>query len=129
VAKKILIVDDEVDVLSVLKKGLAAEGYSVITADNGCGALGLAQSKHPDLIILDILMPNMDGTEVAEKLKETLETKNIPVIFLTGMFPKREGDQNCRTIAGNIIFDKPYDILRLINVIENTLLEKQILLE
>ena len=125
-AKKILIVDDEVDVLSVLKKGLVAEGYSVITADNGCDALGLAQSEHPDLIILDILMPNMDGTEVAERLKETLEAKNIPAIFLTGMFPKEEGEKGGRLIAGHVLFIKPYDIKELVNAIKGLLPKERV---
>jgi len=127
--KKILIVDDEKDVLSVLAKGLTAEGYSVITTDNGSDAVLLAKTERPDLIILDVLMPDMDGSEVHSKLKENPDTKDIPVIFLTGMFPKREENERGNMVAGNMMFDKPYDISRLITVIENILLEKQILLE
>ncbi len=59
--KKILIVDDEKDILLMLKKRLTAKGYFVITATNGADALMLANSKHPDIIVLDILMPGMDG--------------------------------------------------------------------
>jgi len=118
VAKKILIVDDEQDTLSVLGKGLTAEGYSIIKADNGGDALDLAKSERPDLIILDILMPGMDGGEVARMLKEVPETEDIPVIFLTGMFPKREEEEEGRVVAGNIMFDRPYDILKLITAIE-----------
>ena len=118
VAKKILIVDDEQDTLSVLGKGLTAEGYSVIEADNSGDAIDLAKSECPDLIILDVLMPGMDGGEVARRLKEVPETKGIPVIFLTGMFPKREEEEEGHIVAGNIMFDKPYDILKLITAIE-----------
>jgi len=118
VAKKILIVDDEQDTLSVLGKGLTAEGYSIIKADNGGDVLDLAKSERPDLIILDILMPGMDGGEVARMLKEVPETEDIPIIFLTGMFPKREEEEEGRVVAGNIMFDKPYDILKLITAIE-----------
>ncbi len=118
--KKILIVDDEQDTLSVLGKGLTAEGYSVIKADNGSKALVLAKSERPDLIILDVLMPGMDGGEVAKRLKEVPETEGIPVIFLTGMFPKREEKKEGRIVAGNIMFDKPYDILKLITAIEES---------
>jgi len=118
VAKRILVVDDEQDTLSVLGKGLTAEGYSIIKADNGGDALDLAKSERPDLIILDILMPGMDGGEVARMLKEVPETKDIPIIFLTGMFPKREEEEEGRVVAGNIMFDKPYDILKLITAIE-----------
>lgn len=119
--KHILIVDDERDVVSVLAKGLTVEGYSVITALNGKNALALAKSERPDLIILDILMPDMDGPEVAASLKEDHGTSDIPVIFLTGMFPKREDTEGDRIVAGYRWLDKPYDILQLITVIEETL--------
>lgn len=127
--KKILIVDDEKDILAVLKKGLTSEGYSVITASSGADAIVLAKSRHPDLIILDVLMPGMDGGEVAGKLKDVPETKDIPVIFLTGMFPKRSEDDDFRMVSDHVLLDKPYEILKLINVIENVLLEKQISLK
>ena len=86
--KTILIVDDEQDVLSVLKAGLTSKGYSIITAIDGEHALTLARSKQPDLIILDVMMPGMDGPEVAIKLKDSLKTKDIPVIFLTSLYTK-----------------------------------------
>jgi CheY-like chemotaxis protein len=122
--KNILIVDDEQDVLLVLEKGLTAEGYSVITASSGNDAISLAKSRHPDLIILDVLMPDMEGPEVKRKLKEDPETKDIPIIFLTGMFPKREDDQDGRIVAGYVLFEKPYDILKLVFAIEQLLREK-----
>ena len=127
--KLILVVDDEMDTRLVLEKRLIAEGYSVITASNGNEAIGLAKSKRPDLIILDVLMPGMDGGEVARKLKEVPETKDIPIIFLTGMFPARKESEDFRMVAEHLLFDKPYETLELINVIENVLLEKQISLK
>jgi len=72
---KILIVDDEKDALFMLEKELAARGYSIVATDNGNDALVLAKSEHPDLIILDICMPGMDGPEVAAKLKEDAITR------------------------------------------------------
>jgi len=129
-SKKILIVDDEQDTLSVLGKGLTAEGYLIIKADNGGDALVVATSEHPDLIILDVLMPGMDGGEVARRLKGIPETEDIPVIFLTGMFPKREEEKEGHTVAGHVLFDKPYDILKLATAIRKLLQEKnRILLE
>ena len=127
--KNILIIDDEKDVLMVLEKGLTAEGYSVIAASNGNEAIDLAKSRHPNLVILDVLMPGMDGGEVARKLKDMPETKDIPVIFLTGMFPTRKESEDFQMIADHVLFYKPYEILKLINVIENVLLEKQISLK
>ncbi len=108
--KKILIVDDEKDALFILERELAARGYSVIVADNGNDALDLAKSEHPDLIILDIWMPGMDGPEVAAKLQENPKTKDIPVIFLTCLFQKREGEEQGRVVAGKVLIAKPYSI-------------------
>ena len=123
-SKKILIVDDEQDTLSVLGKGLTAEGYLIIKADNGGDALVLATSERPDLIILDVLMPGMDGGEVAGRLKGIPETEDIPVIFLTGMFPKREEEEEGHTVAGHVLLDRPYDILKLVTAIRKLLQEK-----
>ncbi len=116
--KKILIVDDERDALFILEKELTAKGYSVIAADNGSSALQLAKFKHPDLIILDLWMPGMDGAEVAEKLKDDAETKDIPVIFLTCLFRKREGEEEGRVVAGKVLIAKPYSIDGLSTQIE-----------
>ena len=121
--KKILIVDDEQDTLAVLEKALTAKGYSVITADNGKDAIILAKSKQPELIMLDILMPGMDGAEVAAKLIEDSETKNIPVIFLTCLLSKVEEKRTKdHTIGGYVFIAKPYNlegllaqVVRLIN--------------
>lgn len=122
--KKILIVDDEKDVLLMLKKRLIAIGFSVIAADNGNDALVLAESERPDVIILDVLMPSVDGPEVAQKLREIPETKGIPVIFLTGMFPKHEEKKQGRMVAGNMLFDKPYDTEQLLLAINKALSER-----
>ncbi len=111
--KKILIVDDEKDALFILEKELEARGYSVIVAENGNDALNLAKSEHPDLIILDIWMPDMDGSEVAAKLKDDFITNDIPIIFLTCLFQKREGEEQGRVVAGNVLIAKPYDIRAL----------------
>ncbi len=108
--KKILIVDDEKEALFILEKELTARGYSVIAADNGSDALNLAKSEYPDLIILDIWMPEMDGAEVAAELKEDPKTKDIPVIFLTCLFQKKEEEEQGRVVAGRVLIAKPYSI-------------------
>ncbi len=118
--KKILIVDDEMDVLSVLEKGLTTEEYSVIKADKGKDALVLAKSERPDLIILDLEMPDMYGGDITRMLKEEPETKDIPVMFLTGMFPKEE-EKDGRVVAGHMLFTKPYDIKELVTAIKRLL--------
>lgn len=124
--KKMLIIDDEMDVLSVLEKGLAEEKYSVITADNGKDAITLAKSERPDLIILGLEMPDMYGGDIARMLKEDPETKDIPVMFLTGMFPKEEEPKGGRVVAGRVVaghvlLAKPYDIKELVVAIKKLL--------
>lgn len=122
--KTILIVDDEEDLLLLFKKRLIAMGFAVIAADNGKDALLLAESKHPDLVILDVLIPGMDGPEIAGRLKEIPETMDIPVIFMTGMFPKHEDKKQGRIVAGNMLFDKPCDVESLLVAINKALFEK-----
>ena len=112
--KKILIVDDEKDVLLMLEKRLTAEGYSVITTTKSTNAIALAKSQLPDIIILDIVMPGMDGGEVAAKLREDPLTRSIPVIFLTALLSKTEEYQENRMIGSNITFAKPFDTEELL---------------
>jgi DNA-binding response OmpR family regulator len=112
--KKILVVDDEKDVLLTLEKRLTAEGYSVITTTKSTNAIALAKSQHPDIIILDIVMPGMDGGEVAAKLREHPLTRSIPVIFLTALLSKTEEYQENRMIGSNITFAKPFDTEELL---------------
>jgi two-component system alkaline phosphatase synthesis response regulator PhoP len=87
---KILIVDDEIDTLLPLKKSLEVENYLILGASNGFEALELARNNIPDLILLDIMMPGMDGYEVCVQLKKYPVTRNIPVIMLTAKDALRE---------------------------------------
>ncbi|MGC6470598.1 MAG: response regulator transcription factor [Flavobacteriales bacterium] len=82
-ASKILIVDDEKDILEFLSYNLKAEGYEVIVADNGVQAIELAQLHQPALIILDVQMPNMDGITTCEKIREIPSLKDVIITFLT----------------------------------------------
>ncbi len=80
---KILVVDDEVYLLQILDFSLGAEGYEVVTAEDGEQALLKAKSEQPDLIVLDIMMPKVDGYEACRKLKQDPAMKDVPVILLT----------------------------------------------
>ncbi len=80
---KILIVDDEMDTISYLRLALAPLNFQVIPAINGTEALQLAQSQKPDLIILDVMMPDIDGFEVTRRLRASSETSNIPILMFT----------------------------------------------
>lgn len=80
---KILVVDDEVNITQILEFSIGSEGYEVITAANGEEAIDKARREQPDLIILDIMMPKIDGYEACRILKTNPLTKNIPVVLLT----------------------------------------------
>ena len=82
--KKILVIDDEPDLINVVKTRLEASGYEVISAGNGLEGLKRADQKNPDLILLDIKMAQMDGYTMLRKLKHAKKTESIPVIILTG---------------------------------------------
>lgn len=81
--KTILVVDDEKDIVEMIAFNLQRNGYDVITAHNGNDALDLAEQQTPDLILLDLMMPGLDGTEVTRRLKADPRTKKIPLVMLT----------------------------------------------
>jgi len=117
----ILIVDDEEDLLWMLGKRLRAKGYSVIAATNGSDAVDLAKSLHPDIVVLDIVMPEMGGGEVAGKLKEHPLTRNIPVMFLTALRSKTEEKEHGSMVGNNITLSKPLDPEILLDQIKKLL--------
>jgi two-component system alkaline phosphatase synthesis response regulator PhoP len=84
-AKKILLVDDDVDFLEAVKTMVEADGFCVETAENAEDGLEKAKGGKPDLIVLDVMMPGMDGWEACQVLKDTAETKDIPIIMLTAV--------------------------------------------
>jgi phosphate regulon transcriptional regulator PhoB len=81
--EKILIVDDEKDIIKMLDYNLKKEGYRTISANDGEDALDLAAREHPDLILLDLMLPGLDGLEVCRALKKAEKTALIPIIMLT----------------------------------------------
>jgi two-component system alkaline phosphatase synthesis response regulator PhoP len=80
---KILLVDDEPDILEIVGYNLSAEGYQVITADNGADAVKIAKKKKPQLIILDVMMPEMDGIEACAQIRKLPELEETIITFLT----------------------------------------------
>ena len=118
--KTILIVDDEVPILEVLSMRLSNAGYNVLKADNGIEALNITKNKKPDLVILDILMPHMDGITVSQRLKEDINTKDIPVFFLTALQVKEEETGGHKS-GKNVIFAKPFDAKELLSAIKSVI--------
>ncbi|MDH4217886.1 MAG: response regulator [Candidatus Aminicenantes bacterium] len=106
--KEILIVDDDKVILRTLEKILLSAGYSVIPLSLGREAIRIAKERSPDLIILDIMMPDMDGGDVAFTLKNNPETKNIPIVFLSSLVTKRE-EQSSSKKHGIYFIAKPFE--------------------
>ena len=81
--ESVLIIDDEADIREILEYNLKKEGFTVYTASNGKDGIAIAQAEHPDLVILDVMMPEMDGIEVCAILRSDPTTKHIRICFLT----------------------------------------------
>jgi DNA-binding response OmpR family regulator len=88
--KTILIVEDDVDILYIYSVGLKAKGFSVLTAENGKDGVALALTKHPDLILLDLIMPEMDGMTAFKEIRQDVWGANVPVFILTNLNPTSE---------------------------------------
>ena len=116
-AKTILIADDEPNQIATLEAFLSERGYKVIAAMSGEQALSKAVSFQPELIILDIMMPKMDGTEVAMLLKHDERTKHIPIFFVTAVIAPEDQAQ----VSGNpnLIFAKPVKLNELLKAIQD----------
>jgi DNA-binding response OmpR family regulator len=113
-ARSILVIDDDVVSQNMLKSALTQAGYSVIVAGNGQEGIEKASLEHPGLIILDIMMPGMDGSEVAGFLQMDFETSRIPIIFLSSTIKENQTRPHGpkRTIT---YLAKPYDRDELLN--------------
>lgn len=115
--KTILAIDDENDVLIIIKTALQSEGYQVLTASNGFDGLAAAEDKKPDLILLDLMMPEMDGMEVLKRLKESKGTDQIPVIILTGL-SDREKIRTALDQGTSYYIVKPFDYQGLVSKVK-----------
>ncbi len=120
IRQKILIVDDEMATLLPLKRSLESEGYIVIEARDGYEAIKRSKSEMPELIILDLMMPGMDGIEVCNQLKKDSLTEKIPVIMLTARDEVRDKVEGLETGADDYV-TKPFNLNELKARIRNIL--------
>ena len=125
-AKKILVVDDDAGMIKLLDKWLKVAGYTTVAAFDGYSAVEKAQTEKPDLILLDVLLPDLNGTDVVKELKKT-PAKDIPVVFMTICINQEDdkGDQKIG-VGGEIFpaFAKPLHNPKLLAVIRKTINRK-----
>jgi len=121
--KKILIVDDERDIVKALMIRLQGAGYEVVTAFDGAQGVFMAHKEKPDLILLDIRMPAGNGFSVAQRLKRSMHTFTIPVIFLTGS-PEKNAEEKAMALGARFYVKKPYDPEELLDAIKRALEEE-----
>ncbi len=113
---KILVIDDEPQVTEIVETFLSGAGHKVYIDNVAVSGLKKAKEIKPDLILLDIMMPEVDGYDICNNLKNDPETANIPVLFLTG---KDRGDDMGRSfqVGGDMFIKKPFSCDRLLEII------------
>lgn len=122
--KTILVVDDEPDILMVTSKRLEVSGYEVMTARNYAEALDSARKKTPDLILLDVMMPGIDGFEVKERFNKDASLADIPVIFLTAREAMQDKMKGFKLGIDDYI-TKPYDPRELLARVDSALKRRE----
>jgi DNA-binding response OmpR family regulator len=116
-SKKILIVDDEKLILISTKIVLESVGYEVLTATSGEDGIEICRAELPALVLLDIMMPGIDGWETLSRLKASPETADVPIIIFTAREHSR-GKQLAREMGAADYFPKPFEPDELINIVE-----------
>ncbi len=117
--KKVLLIDDNEEFCEITRLWLHHTWrYRVVTAGNGPAGIDLAKKHRPDVILLDVKMPVMDGGRVAEFLMEDASTSDIPIIFLTGLVMHDEVQRGGGFIAGRPFIAKPFNLEELTGMIE-----------
>ncbi|MBW3638036.1 MAG: response regulator [Armatimonadetes bacterium] len=119
-AKRILAVDDEKHILRLVQINLEKAGYEVVTASNGREALEAVKAQHPDLIVMDVMMPEMDGLEALENLKNDEATANIPVVMLTAKAQDADVFQGWQSGA-DLYLTKPFNPMELLTFVRRIL--------
>ena len=117
---RILIVDDEPDLVAVLRLGLQMEGFEVIEAADGEEGLRKAQQEKPDLMVLDLMLPRMDGYQVCRALKFDARYKSLPIFILSA----RPGERDKRLaleMGADLFISKPYELKDLVTRIRQRL--------
>lgn len=121
---KILLIDDHKTVLKLLQAILRIKGYELCYAENGKQGIAMARQEQPDLILLDVMMPDLDGFKVCQYLKGQDETREIPVVFLTARGAEEDFDTGRRAGADGFM-TKPFQTMEVLNLVERLLKERR----
>jgi DNA-binding response OmpR family regulator len=119
-AKRILVVDDEIRVLAVLEKRLSSAGYEVVTAAEGYDGLKKARSVGPDLIILDLIMPNLNGYQICAMLKRDGDYKHIPILMLTARSQEKDIEEGMK-MGADAYLTKPFSLAEMRTTVRSLL--------
>lgn len=111
--RKILVVDDTEPNLRLLRALLAGAGYDVVTAQCGAEGIAAAARENPDLILLDIMMPDLTGFDVCQRLRTSAETRHTPIVFLTALH-EMEDHMRAIDVGGDDVLTKPINKLELL---------------
>ncbi|MFH1619091.1 MAG: response regulator [bacterium] len=118
-AKKILVVDDESEIASLVQYGLETAGYEVSTCENGRQVIEMLEKVRPDLLILDVMLPGVDGFSLQTKISQDKAFKNLPVIILSALEPSRTLFQKFSQVVA--FLTKPFNKDELLAVVNKTL--------
>ncbi len=125
--KKVLVVEDHPDVLDILTLQMEEMGFAVVSANTGMEAMEKAIEEKPDLILMDIMMPGMDGREATRRIRSNQETKEIPILVITAL-PKESQLRECIKAGCNDYIRKPFnrkDLREKIQAVLDPLRDKQ----
>ena len=122
---KVLLVDDDPVILKLLQVNFEMEGYTVLTANDGVEGLEKARAERPDVVILDIMMPRMDGLEVTRELKGDDSTKEMPILLLSAK-AQASDIQLGRDVGADDYLTKPFDPLELLERVSEILKSRPI---
>jgi DNA-binding response OmpR family regulator len=124
VKPKILVVDDSITVREIVRRVLEEEGFEVITSGDGRDALHRVEAEHPDLVLLDIVLPEFDGYEICRRIKSVESFKNLPIILITGR-SQLVDEQELKNIGAADYVLKPIDPMMIVGKINHLLKQTQ----
>ena len=105
---RVLVIDDETVVGTILRYAFEVKGHETVVADGGRSGIDLARSEHPDAIVLDLMMPSINGYDVLGVLRDDEATKQVPILVLTAVTMLRERDR-CLSEGADMFMTKPFD--------------------